>query len=361
MGEVYAAYDPKLDRRVALKLLRPDRLGDDPEGSRARLLREAQAMARLSHPNVVAVHDVGEVGDQVFVAMEFVDGSTLRDFVAKRHPWREVVRIFVLAGRGLAAAHAAGLVHRDFKPDNVLLGKDGAVRVTDFGLVRPIGEPVPPPAAAAPVAPEMPFATPVGPLSTPLTLVGSVMGTPGYMAPEQYLGLATDARTDVFSFCVALWEGLYGKPPFRGESFHVVAAAATTGRVPDPPVGTDVPEPIHQLLLRGLAPDPAKRWPSMEALLVDLGRDPAAGRKRFLKLGAFGLAVALLFGGVVLAARRQSRQCRGERDRWTGVWDRTRQKAVREAFLATGTPFAAGRRGPPLRREAPPRARRRRA
>jgi serine/threonine protein kinase len=176
MGVVYAAYDPKLDRRVALKVLRGS---GDAEALADRLMREAQAMARLSHPNVIAVHDVGTLGDRVFLAMEFVDGVTLAQWLRQEaRSWREIRDVFLLAGRGLSAAHQAGLVHRDFKPENVLVGRDGRVRVTDFGLVRMSGEP---------------------------EEGKETVGSPAYMAPEQMRGGAVDARADVFSFSVALY------------------------------------------------------------------------------------------------------------------------------------------------------------
>jgi serine/threonine protein kinase len=211
MGVVYTAYDPDLDRRVALKLLRPDRGPSWGETGRLRLLREAQAIARLSHPNVIAVYDAGSFGDQVFVAMEFIEGGTLRQWLEERPPWREVLDRFLLAGRGLAAAHAAGLVHRDFKPDNVLLSRDGRVRVMDFGLARPIGEPSRMEEWRAPAGSG-------GNLASPLTQWGEALGTPGYMAPEQLRGEASDARSDQFSFCVSLYEALYGERPFLGDS-----------------------------------------------------------------------------------------------------------------------------------------------
>jgi tRNA A-37 threonylcarbamoyl transferase component Bud32 len=191
MGSVYAAYDPDLDRRVALKLLRSR---SDSEELRSRLLREAKAMARLSHPSVITVHDVGEYSNRLFIAMEFIEGGTLRDWLARNGPkWREALQILVRAGRGLAAAHAAGLVHRDFKPDNVLVGHDGRVRVTDFGLARGIGEDdVEPPSGA----------TAHDPLDATITRTGALVGTPAYMAPERFGGAAADARADMFSFCV---------------------------------------------------------------------------------------------------------------------------------------------------------------
>jgi serine/threonine protein kinase len=226
MGVVYAAYDPELDRKVAIKLLRFDRLGSEAgERDRLRLQREAQAIARLSHPNVVHVYDVGTFGDQVFVAMEFVAGRTLRQWAEEEpRPWREVVDRFALAGRGLAAAHAAGLIHRDFKPDNVLLGDDGRVRVVDFGLARPAGQQPAPEGERTPSG---------GTLAHPLTEWGVVVGTPAYMAPEQLRGEASDERSDQLSFCVSLYETLYGERPFPGGSSspgHRSAAWRGTGR-----------------------------------------------------------------------------------------------------------------------------------
>ncbi|HYO70315.1 MAG TPA: serine/threonine-protein kinase [Archangium sp.] len=194
MGVVYAAYDPELDRKLALKLLHP---GSDPvekSGGQARLMREAQAMARLAHPNVISLFDVGVWSGRVFIAMELVEGPSLRDWLKQAsHSWREVVEVFIAAGRGLAAAHAAGLVHRDFKPDNVLLGREGRVRVLDFGLARP--------ASATEESLAMPAELPLSergssPLDTPLTRVGLVIGTPAYMAPELYSGGVFDARSD---------------------------------------------------------------------------------------------------------------------------------------------------------------------
>src|SRR5690349_17448959 len=179
MGVVYTAYDPELDRKVAIKLLK------SAEEGHARLLREAQAMARLQHPNVIAVHDVGTLpGNRVFVAMELVAGATLRGWLkAAPRAWREVIAIMRQAGVGLAAAHDAGLVHRDFKPDNVLVGDDGRVRVMDFGLAR-LG-------AADPELSSGSHDT--GPLSTPLTMAGTVVGTPAYMAPELFKGTSAEA------------------------------------------------------------------------------------------------------------------------------------------------------------------------
>src|SRR4051794_3934114 len=223
MGVVYAAYDPELDRKVALKLLRPDRAGAAGEAA-FRVPREAHAVTPLSDPHVVAVYDAGTFGDQVFVAMELMEGRTLRQWLGEgKRGWREIVDVFVAAGRGLAAAHAAGLVHRDFKPDNVLLGTDGRVKVADFGLARPVG------VVEKEGSPSSPGSGSGGLLASPLTEWGQVMGTPAYMAPEQLRGGAADARSDQFSFCVALWEALYGRKPFAGQGLRELLDAERRG------------------------------------------------------------------------------------------------------------------------------------
>src|ERR1041384_163083 len=221
MGEVYAAYDVDLDRKVALKVVSPiAATSATAAASEARLMREARAMAQLAHPHIVTVHEVGQLAGRVFLAMEFVGGTTLADRMDSRPGQREVVELFLQAGRGLAAAHAAGLVHRDFKPANARVGREGRVRVTDFGLARP-DEPVD-------------RATP-SPTLTAITQTGVLVGTPAYMAPEQHLRGPIDARSDQFSFCVALYEGLYGERPFAGESQPELAAAVVAGRMREPP------------------------------------------------------------------------------------------------------------------------------
>ncbi|HWB79073.1 MAG TPA: serine/threonine-protein kinase, partial [Nannocystaceae bacterium] len=232
MGVVYAAYDTELDRKVALKLLHGEG-GDTGE----RLTREAKALAKLSHPSIVAVHEVGVHDGNVFVAMEFVDGETLREHVL-RHTldWRELVALYVQAGRGLAAAHAAGLVHRDFKPDNALVADAGdaglRVRVLDFGLARDVGDRE----AAHPLGSDAAIDRAVE-----LTRTGTLLGTPAYMAPEQYVGTAVDAYADQFAFCVSLWEAIYRERPFDDTSVATVAAAIMSGRRRPPPAGSRVP------------------------------------------------------------------------------------------------------------------------
>ena len=232
MGVVIAAYDPDLDRKVAIKLLRAGAwdTGVSSEG-RQRLLREAQAMAKLSHPNVVVVHGVGTMGSQVYIAMEYVDGCTLGEWLKQdKRSWPLVVDMFCRAGRGLVAAHAAGLIHRDFKPDNVLVGKDGRVRVTDFGIVGTAGTMSE--GTGRPGAGEL--ASRSTPLSTPLTSAGVLLGTPIYMAPEQLERAPVDASADQFSFCVALYEALYGERPFAGKSYDELSLNVSSGNFKPP-------------------------------------------------------------------------------------------------------------------------------
>jgi serine/threonine-protein kinase len=290
MGMVVAAYDARLNRRVALKLLRPRWSLDDSE-SQVRLLREAQAMARLSHPHVVQVYDSGRLeDDSVFIAMEHVEGQTLRQWLRQQpRPWSEVLPLFLEAGQGLAAAHAAGLVHRDFKPDNVLLGQDGRVRVTDFGVAQPQHEPDTGGPAQAPPLPRT--------WVEPLTETGKLMGTPRYMAPEQLKGQPVDARSDLFAFCVALYEALYGVCPFAGESVTELLEARTAGRLTLPPNQREVPAWLNQAMARGLRADPLQRPGSMHELLLVLRNAPA--QRRWARLRTVALAGA---GAVLLAA-----------------------------------------------------------
>ena len=295
MGVVLLAVDPLLGRQVALKVLHQ---GNDDSASRRRLLREAQGIAQLVHENVIVVHEVGSHAGRDYVAMEYVKGTTLGGWQAKR-TWREILEMYLRAGRGLAAAHAAGLVHRDFKPDNVLVGDDGRVRVTDFGLVASTG--------STPHTATLEARRDRSELDVSLTATGSIMGTPRYMPPEQHRGEPVDARADQFSFCASLYEALYGYPPFAGESYAVLRASVLSGELTPPPTASDVPKKVSDALVRGLAHDRDARFPSMTELLDVLSIDPPSrepARRSSRTLVAIGVAGVLatglaigLFGG----------------------------------------------------------------
>jgi tetratricopeptide (TPR) repeat protein len=325
MGVVYAAYDPELDRRIALKLLTASDAGGPI--SRSRLVREAKALARVSHPNVVTVHDAGTIGDEVFIAMEFIEGATVGRWLREKpRSWREVCGVFLQAGRGLAAAHEAGLVHRDFKPENVLIRSDGRVLVTDFGLARPPSGPTQssaPPEAAA----------------VEITQPGAVAGTPAYMAPEQMRGAPVDARSDEFSFCVALHEALYGERPRPGEPAPDSGDRFLSPRA-DLLRTRRVPRHIRHAVARGLRSDPRERFPSMSELLAVLGRDP---RRRWIR-AAVALSVLGLVATAWLAYERGAEQrasmCKPVARELAGIWDKHRRQEVRRALLATRRPYA---------------------
>lgn len=289
MGVVFEAYDPELDRLVAIKLLHG---ASSASAVRARLLREARAMARLAHPNVVAVFDIGTHGEQVFIAMELVEGTTLTRWVAQeKRSLVELVRVFTEAGRGLAAAHEVDIVHRDFKPDNVLIGADSRPRVTDFGLARP--EDAPPPSTRSPAAP--PLARAVG-MSLTRTAPGAIVGTPAYMAPEQLRAEDADAKSDQFAFCVAFFEALVGRRPFDGASFDELAKNVLAGRRLATP--SSLPRWLRQVIDRGLSTDPAARYPSMKALLAELERDRTRLRRVLLTGLAMAAGAAATVGGL---------------------------------------------------------------
>jgi tetratricopeptide (TPR) repeat protein/predicted Ser/Thr protein kinase len=337
MGAVYLAYDPELDRKVAVKLL------DTPDAGVAqqdRLLREAQAMARLAHPNVAAVFDVGVLAGQVYLAMEYVEGESLRAWLAAERPWRAIVATFVQAGRGLAAAHAAGLVHRDFKPENAMVGRDGRVRVLDFGLAA-LSDMSQETADAAPISGSvaLPGMATRSLLSSRLTAVGAIVGTLAYMSPEQLTLAELDPRSDQFSFCVALYEALHRELPFAGDTAGAYALAVTSGALRPAPRGA-VPRWIDRVLARGLASDRADRWPDMDRLLAALTRDPAATRRR---LGLLGLAVAASVG-VGLAVGRSGdvgEACRTAADPIAAVWNDDVRARIGAAVSATALPYAA--------------------
>lgn len=284
MGVVLLATDPMLGRNVALKLMREGTAHD--EERRKRFIREAQAAAKVVHDNVIVVHEVGTHDGQVYVAMEYVPGQTLAGWQHQKG-WREIVETYARAGRGLAAAHDAGLVHRDFKPDNVLIGDDGRVRVTDFGLV----------ASTDAIAVDGPTSSPG--LGASLTHTGSIMGTPRYMAPEQHRAQPVDARADQYAFCVALYEALFGRPPFAGATYAELAASVLGGKLDPPPSSSEVPRELRAAITRGLSLDRNDRHASMHDLLrvlreVAATPAPAPRRsRRTLALAAAGTSLVL--------------------------------------------------------------------
>ncbi len=286
MGRVLRGYDAKLHRDVALKEVRRDRLGD--LGTR-RLVAEARAMGKLSHPNVVALYDVLELdGDEVVLVMEYVDGETLAHWLRTPRPWQEIVGRFEQAGRGLAAAHAAGVLHRDFKPDNVMVGRDGRVRVTDFGLAREL---------VTERASELDAPT----LGLPPTAPGAIVGTLPYLAPERLFGAPADPSTDQFAFCVSMWEALFGERPFAGRNVMELAVAIAAGP-PTPPTTTPaIPPQLIDTLRRGLGEHPSQRWPDLDALLAELpGERP---RRRSRSAWLLGAVAALALAVVVVSSR----------------------------------------------------------
>jgi eukaryotic-like serine/threonine-protein kinase len=337
MGMVYAAYDPELDRKIALKLVRPRVVGRDE--ARSRFVREARAMAKVAHPGVVPVHDVGAFGDSIFLAMELVDGCDAREWLDRERPtWRRALLALISAGRGLAAAHDAGIVHRDVKPANVLIGRDGRARVGDFGLAR------------TDERESTSLVTTTGPGSSgeaePATVTrsGVVLGTPAYMAPEQHLGRRADARSDQFSFCVLLYEAVYGERPFaappRSDVPVAVALAAevSAGRIRPAPRTGRVPAWLRRALVRGLEVSPERRWPSMSALLAELDEAP---RRRRRPLIAVGGTAALVTVGAAFALGRaapadEPGSCTGGDALVASAWSPARRSAALARLEALG-------------------------
>jgi serine/threonine protein kinase/tetratricopeptide (TPR) repeat protein len=412
MGVVYAAYDPELDRKLALKVLRLR--GTSPKRraiAHTRMVREAQALAKLSHPNVIAIHDVGTFHAGVFVVMDFVDGCTLDEWVeqtvkgtneARDASWHTIVGAFAQAAHGLAAAHEAGLVHRDFKPSNVIVDKQDRVRVLDFGLARAVDPNNVPttgefqltatsgdefsggwPAVSSHVLDldsfsdgehdehdehdelvselaeangecreavdatdkEIGESRASGSHSTrrlaleqQVTRIGATLGTPAYMSPEQHLGEVAGPQSDQFSFCVALYEALYGEVPFPGESPATKALAVTEGNLKAPP-RSRVPNRIRDALLRGLSTRPEDRFPDMPGILKELERAPKRRSAGWVILGVAGI---LGFGGWAVAAQVTAPQlCGGADQKIAQVWDGEDAAAVEQAFVATDKPYAS--------------------
>ncbi len=359
MGVVWTAYDPKLDRKVALKLLRTS---SHTPTRKARFIREAQALARLNHPNIVTVHDVDTHDDQLYMAMEYVAGRTLEQWRHEGPDWRTILEVFGGAGQGLAAAHAADITHRDFKPSNVLIADDGRVKVLDFGLAKHMGradesddddddDDGEPPRVVALSGAHRPDRSDIMKVieSSPrgrLTKVGRVVGTPAYMAPEQYIPLGphgVSAKTDQFSFAVSLYEALYGQLPFEGSDLFQICDEVRAGNVREPSRDSPVPGWVLRVLQRALRADPGQRYPSMTALLAALAADPARRRRRILAYaGGVGL-LGLAAYGVVEAATNEAPApvCQGASERVAEVWNDQTRASLEHGLIATDRPFAA--------------------
>ncbi len=360
MGVVYRAFDPDLDRPVALKLVRAV-----TQDTTARLIREAKALAKVSHPNIVQIFDVGVFGETVFIAMELVEGPTLLPWNREAKPsWRVLLAQLIEAGRGLAAAHAAGLVHRDFKPQNVIVGVDGRVRVLDFGLARhaaaPTGDSSEIDADSADAGAGEPEAensddstelavtrqvadgsavTDAADAGLPRIVVSRITGTPAYMAPEQRRQKVLDARADQFAYAVTCWELLHGERPFLGDNLKQYAESTATGRFRSPPAGNPTPTWVRRVLLRALAAAPSARYRSMDDLLVALGADPARRRRKLATIAVGALAVT---GASIAFAMlgHASPPCEDAARHLDGVWDPAVAARLDQAFRATGLSFA---------------------
>ena len=332
MGVVFVAIDLALDRRVALKL----HASNDDDPTHSRMWREAKAMARLAHPNVITVHEVGVHGNRVYIAMELVEGPTLKAWLAQPRPWRAVVDVFVQAARGLAAAHAVGLVHRDFKPSNVLLGPDGRVRVADFGLARALSDPASPESTGV----QWPKSGEQSPaLDARVTRTGTRVGTPAYMAPEQRAGKAADARSDQFAFFVSLHEALYGVRPAVGDS--------RTDPEPEPTEvdraskgSRRVPPWLAAICRRGLSLEPTERFADMDAVIDALGRDPTPRRRALLAVGAGAVVLGSVVAGRAVLEQRARDRCVEQAEAIDATWNADRRATLREAFRGTGAAYA---------------------
>ncbi|MCX4246339.1 protein kinase domain-containing protein [Paraliomyxa miuraensis] len=312
LGIVYSAYDPELDRRIAIKVLRKGLSGGDRQ-RQENLRAEARSMARLSHPNVVPVFDVGIADERLFIAMELIDGWTLGEWArTEERSWKEIRDVYHLAGQGLVAAHEAGLIYRDFKPSNVMIGRDGRVRVLDFGIAD---------AMAASVLPGSPSAG-----------VSGGIGTPGYMAPEQYSSDATiDARADQYAFCVSLYEALYGTRPFGGRTVELVRSTTLAQEWSEPLRDPDAPLWLRGAIVRGLSLDPEQRWPDMPALLHALIKDRRSRRTQVMALLSAVATTAVVTSAIMLTVG--SEPTSAERDRIEQLTIDARAAAARIAFV----------------------------
>ncbi|NVB39865.1 serine/threonine protein kinase [Pseudenhygromyxa sp. WMMC2535] len=339
MGVVLSGYDPELERKVALKFIKSQAGGQ--EAARTRLQREAQALAKLDHPNVVTVYDVGVHRGRLFVGMEFVEGNTLKAWMRsteQQRTWKDVLKVFSEAGRGLAAAHAAGMVHRDFKPENVMLGDDGRVRVMDFGLVKAAGQEGEEGLSFQAISDTLEAGEKCLSRNS-LTRTGTLLGTPAYMSPEQIAGGSADARSDQFSFCVALYEALYGERPFSGENLGELGKAILSRDVAPASRWSDVPCHVRKALLRGLEPHPDARWATMTELLVALSDSPRRSWRSWLAPIAAAAAISGSVWGFTHAGDLHE-VCSDGEEMLAGIWDEGAQRDLRARTLASNLPYA---------------------
>lgn len=302
-GDVYAAYDPDLDRKIAVKIMktRENKLGT----AREQLSREAQALAKLSHKNVLTVYDFGDVQGDVFLAMEFVDGNTLKEwFAQEERSWNDVLEVMMPAGEGLAAAHHSGLVHSDFKPQNVLIDREGEIRVADFGLAKALIRSNTTTSEAQDHDGEIQAHRET---MIPLTREGqprgrrpSAAGSPAYMAPEQFRGCDVNELSDQFSYAVTLFEGLYGRRPYPQRTIRELKAAVLAGAYDPPPDDSTVPRWLRDVVLKGIAQAPEDRFTSMDEFLAALRADPAKARKRMVRTGGTLGITALMSAGLAM-------------------------------------------------------------
>lgn len=367
MGVVYSAQDHDLGRQIALKILRTrtSRSGQDIS---IRLKREAQALAQLSHPNVVQVYEVGDFEGSVFLAMELVRGPNVRDWLEDTKPDRRaILDVFAQAGHGLAAAHAADLIHRDFKPDNVIVGDDGRVRVLDFGLARAnrpdnltTGEHASPDSDRSGVTRES-LDTPMA-LDTPglglddatntnerfgaasllhaqLTRYGGVQGTPAYMSPEQFLSEAVDSRADQYAYSTALFEALCGYRPVKASNISSLRRRVIRGKYEPFLAEARIPRHIQRALLRGLTRDPDERFPDMQSLVAELVRDPVARVRRIVLLATLAVLIAAVTW--FLASRRDETEppCARVAERIDLVWNEAARSRIKGSFLSASRSY----------------------
>ena len=348
MGAVYKAYDPELDRSIAIKILSVvPQEGETASRPHARLMREAQALAKLSHQNVVSIFDVGTYQGSVYIAMEYVKGKTLRAWLKETSPTQQdIIKVLTDAGKGLQAAHTEGIIHRDYKPENVIVGERGQVKVLDFGLARAAGHEEPTSACEDPTYESEPTSG-ERLLSTPLTQFGARIGTIVYMAPEHFQSEGLDEKTDQFSFCVTLFEALYGQRPFSGKTVDELGKNITRGKI-EIPKGSEVAKWIEDILLKGLSVSKTDRFASISDLLKALGHDPLEEKRRrrisrirkLLVITLVGLTIALPTGVWYGLRYRTVQLCNAAEGEFVGVWDNQARASVKKAFLKTKKTFA---------------------